>query len=131
MFVVHLTYLVPLDQVDEALEAHRHFLDEHFAAGVFVAAGPKVPRDGGVIVATNVDRAQLGAILARGESAGLFRANIDPLRLYVTLSGMGYYIVSNRFTLAATLGRDFSASAERAEMVQLNTEMLLAYLMRK
>lgn len=75
--------------------------------------------------------ATLGAILARGESAGLFRANIDPLRLYVTLSGMGYYIVSNRFTLAATLGRDFSASAERAEMVQLNTEMLLAYLMRK
>jgi AcrR family transcriptional regulator len=75
--------------------------------------------------------ATLGTILARGESAGLFRANIDPLRLYVTLSGMGYYIVSNRFTLAATLGRDFSASAERAEMVQLNTEMLLAYLMRK
>jgi len=75
--------------------------------------------------------ASLGSILARGESAGLFRPNIDPLRLYVTLSGMGYYIVSNRFTLAATFGRDFSASAERAEMIRLNTEMLLAYLMRK
>jgi AcrR family transcriptional regulator len=75
--------------------------------------------------------ATLGAILARGESAGLFRTNVDPLRLYVTLSGMGYYIVSNRFTLAATLGRDFSTPAERAEMIQLNTEMLLAFLMRK
>jgi AcrR family transcriptional regulator len=75
--------------------------------------------------------ATLGAILARGESAGLFRSNIDPLRLYVTLSGMGYYIVSNRFTLASTLGRDFSTPAERAEMIQLNTEMLLAFLMRK
>ena len=75
--------------------------------------------------------ATLAAILARGESAGLFRANIDPLRLYVTVSGMGYYIVSNRFTLAATLGRDFSSNAERAEIIQLNTEMLLAYLMRK
>jgi AcrR family transcriptional regulator len=75
--------------------------------------------------------ATLGAILTRGESAGLFRSNVDPLRLYVTLSGMGYYIVSNRFTLAATLGRDFSTSAERAEIIQLNTEMLLAFLMRK
>lgn len=65
MFIVHLTYLVPLDAVDQALDAHRRFLDEHFAAGTFVAAGPKVPRDGGVIVATNVDRAQLDAILAR------------------------------------------------------------------
>ncbi|MFC5430412.1 TetR family transcriptional regulator [Paraburkholderia denitrificans] len=75
--------------------------------------------------------ATLGAILARGESAGLFRSNLDPLRVYVTLSGMGYYIVSNRFTLAATLGRDFSTPTERAEMVRLNTEMLLAFLMRK
>jgi AcrR family transcriptional regulator len=75
--------------------------------------------------------ATLGAILTRGESAGLFRSNVDPLRLYVTLSGMGYYIVSNRFSLAATLGRDFSTSAERAEIIQLNTEMLLAFLMRK
>ncbi|TAM07476.1 MAG: TetR/AcrR family transcriptional regulator [Paraburkholderia sp.] len=75
--------------------------------------------------------ATLGAILTRGESAGLFRSNLDPLRVYVTLSGMGYYIVSNRYTLAATLGRDFNTPAERAEMVQLNTEMLLAFLMRK
>jgi AcrR family transcriptional regulator len=75
--------------------------------------------------------ATLSAILARGEAAGLFRPNLDPLRVYVTVSGMGYYIVSNRYTLAATLGRDFSVGAERAEMIQLNTEMLLAFLMRK
>ncbi|MEJ8795748.1 TetR/AcrR family transcriptional regulator [Trinickia caryophylli] len=75
--------------------------------------------------------ATLSAILERGQRAGLFRANIDPLRFYVTLSGLGYYIVSNRCTLQATLGRDFSAPAERSEMVQMNTELLLAYLMRK
>ena len=75
--------------------------------------------------------ATLGTILSRGEAAGLFRPNVDPLRLYVTLSGMGYYIVSNRHTLAATLGRDFGTSDERAQMMQLNTEMLLAYLMRR
>jgi len=64
MYIVSLTYLASLDAVDDVLEAHRQFLDEHFAAGIFVAAGPKVPRDGGVIIATNVDRAQLDAILA-------------------------------------------------------------------
>ena len=75
--------------------------------------------------------ATLSSILDRGQRAGLFRANVDPLRLYVTLSGLGYYIVSNRFTLEASLGRDFSSASERAEMVRLNTELLLAYLMRK
>ena len=75
--------------------------------------------------------ATLGGILERGQRAGLFRTNVDPLRFYVTLSGMGYYIVSNRYTLEATLARDFSAPAERSEVVQMNTELLLAYLLRR
>lgn len=75
--------------------------------------------------------ATLSSILERGQKAGLFRANVDPLRFYVTLSGLGYYMVSNRFTLQATLGRDFSASAERSDLVRMNTELLLAYLMQR
>ncbi|AFJ86484.1 TetR/AcrR family transcriptional regulator [Burkholderia vietnamiensis] len=75
--------------------------------------------------------ATLGNVLTRGQKAGLFRNDVDPLRFYVTLSGLGYYIVSNRFTLAATLGRDFSDTDERAEMVRMNTEVLLAYLLRR
>ncbi|PCE31930.1 TetR family transcriptional regulator [Burkholderia ubonensis] len=73
----------------------------------------------------------LGNVLTRGQKAGLFRSDVDPLRFYVTLSGLGYYIVSNRFTLAATLGRDFSAPDERDEVVRMNTELLLAYLLRR
>ncbi|ACA91509.1 HTH-type transcriptional repressor NicS [Burkholderia cenocepacia] len=75
--------------------------------------------------------AKLGNVLMRGQKAGLFRGDVDPLRFYVTLSGLGYYIVSNRFTLAATLGRDFTDTDERAEMVRMNTEVLLAYLLRR
>lgn len=75
--------------------------------------------------------AKLGSVLTRGQKAGLFRTDVDPLRFYVTLSGLGYYIVSNRFTLAATLGRDFTDADERAEMVRMNTEVLLAYLLRR
>ncbi|VWC45773.1 TetR family transcriptional regulator [Burkholderia lata] len=74
---------------------------------------------------------KLGNVLTRGQKAGLFRTDVDPLRFYVTLSGLGYYIVSNRFTLAATLGRDFTDADERAEMVRMNTEVLLAYLLRR
>jgi len=75
--------------------------------------------------------AKLAKILERGQQAGLFRNNVDPLRFYITLSGLGYYIVSNRFTLEATFGLDFSADAERDEIIKMNTELLLAYLMRR
>ncbi len=64
MYVIHLRYTRPLNEIDDALDAHRVFLDRYFAAGVFVMAGPKVPRDGGVIVASGIERERLDAILA-------------------------------------------------------------------
>jgi uncharacterized protein YciI len=45
MYVINLIYTASLERVDDALEAHRAFLTRHFESGVFVAAGPKVPRD--------------------------------------------------------------------------------------
>lgn len=64
MYIVSLTYTAALERIDDALPAHRTWLDAQFAAGNFVAAGPKVPRDGGVILASNMERARLDALLA-------------------------------------------------------------------
>ncbi len=64
MYVIDLIYTASLDRIDDALEAHRAFLARQFEAGVFVAAGPKVPRDGGIILAVRVERDKLDEILA-------------------------------------------------------------------
>jgi AcrR family transcriptional regulator len=73
----------------------------------------------------------LASILKRGAEAGVFRAGVDPLRFYVTLSALGYYVLSNRYTLAAILGRDFTEPEERAEVLKLSTDMVLCYLRAK
>ncbi|CAB3785621.1 TetR/AcrR family transcriptional regulator [Pararobbsia alpina] len=73
----------------------------------------------------------LASILMRGAEAGVFRADVDPLRFYVTLSALGYYVLSNRYTLAAILGRDFTEPEERVEVLKLSTEMVLCYLRSK
>ncbi|AXE91202.1 YciI family protein [Paraburkholderia sp. DD10] len=64
MYVINLIYTAPLERIDDALEAHRAFLTKHFDAGVFVAAGPKMPRDGGIILAVRIERDKLDEILA-------------------------------------------------------------------
>jgi uncharacterized protein YciI len=64
MYVINVVYTAPLDRVDDALDAHRAFLAEQFEAGIFVAAGPKVPRDGGIILAVRIERDRLERILA-------------------------------------------------------------------
>lgn len=70
----------------------------------------------------------LADILQRGAQAGDFRADVDAMRFYLSVSALGYYVVSNRHTLAATLGRDFGAPDEHRQVVDQNMEMLLAYL---
>lgn len=50
MYVVELSYTKPMSDVDVHLDAHRAFLDEHYARGVFLLSGPKEPRTGGIIV---------------------------------------------------------------------------------
>lgn len=63
MFIISVTYQTPLEVVDSHLPAHIAFLDRHFAAGTFIAAGRKVPRTGGMIMARNVTWIELEAII--------------------------------------------------------------------
>ncbi|MEU8590892.1 YciI family protein [Streptomyces sp. NPDC048664] len=64
MFILELTYIAPLERVDAALADHVAWLEEQYEAGVFIASGRKVPRDGGVIVAVGEDRAAVEALAA-------------------------------------------------------------------
>ena len=63
MFVIELTYKVDLSEIDAAMKPHVAWLQRHYADGTFIASGRKVPRDGGIILATSSDRAALEAIL--------------------------------------------------------------------
>ena len=56
MFVIELTYKVPLTEIDANMTAHVKFLKKHYAAGTFVMSGRKIPRDGG-------DRERMEAII--------------------------------------------------------------------
>ncbi|CAG2160381.1 YciI family protein [Cupriavidus numazuensis] len=64
MFVVLLHYLQPLQVIETHLKEHRNYLDQHYAAGHFVASGPQVPRVGGVILVRGLSREQLDLVLA-------------------------------------------------------------------
>lgn len=63
MFIIELTYKVPLEQVDQHLEAHINYLNEQYNNDVFLASGKKVPRTGGIILSALGDKTALLAIL--------------------------------------------------------------------
>ena len=51
MFVISLNYIVPLEELDQYMEAHVKYLKKYYAADVFIMSGRKVPRTGGIIIA--------------------------------------------------------------------------------
>jgi uncharacterized protein YciI len=65
MFVVLLTYLAPVSEIDARLADHVRFLDAGYADGLFLASGRQTPRTGGVILARAASRAALETALAK------------------------------------------------------------------
>lgn len=63
MFVIELTYTAALSEIDKAMKAHMAYLDAQYAAGRFVLSGRKVPREGGVILATGGSKAEVEALV--------------------------------------------------------------------
>jgi AcrR family transcriptional regulator len=48
----------------------------------------------------------LAAILAEGARQKVFRRDLDVKKVYLTLAALGYFYLSNRFTLSSFLGAD-------------------------
>lgn len=65
MFVVLLTYVKPLPEVDRHMRAHMKFLEQQYAAKTFLASGRQVPRTGGVILARSPSKAALVELMQR------------------------------------------------------------------
>ena len=65
MFIIQLTFKVPLVEVDKYVQSHRDFLDNYYKQGLLILSGPLKPRTGGIIIAAIKDRARVEAIFAQ------------------------------------------------------------------
>lgn len=62
-FVISIEYTKPMSEVELHLAAHQSFLNEAYSKGIFLISGRKVPRTGGVIIATAESRSVLDALI--------------------------------------------------------------------
>ena len=67
-------------------------------------------------------------ILRRGVQEGAFRDGIDPVELYISIAGLGYFYLSNRFTLSVIFDRDLEQPDLLGRWRTLIVDMVLAYL---
>lgn len=89
MLIIELTYKKSLAIVDSLLDEHKRFLAKYYAQGIFIASGPKNPRDGGVILALS-DKEEIFNILQedpffREEVADYVIIQFEPTKVNQTI----------------------------------------------
>jgi AcrR family transcriptional regulator len=72
--------------------------------------------------------ATLRGLLERGVRKGQFRRGVDPVQLYISIAGLGYFYLSNRHTLSTIFERDLLAARNKSERLKHMTELVLGYL---
>lgn len=59
MYIIILTYLKGLDEIEKHLAEHRAYLDRYYASGNFIVSGRQEPRIGGIILCKANSREQV------------------------------------------------------------------------
>ena len=66
-------------------------------------------------------------ILKRGHEDGVFRADVDPASIYLTLASLCYHYLSNQYTLEVALGVDLGSEESRTQWLAHITALLTAF----
>ncbi|MEI7494652.1 MAG: TetR/AcrR family transcriptional regulator [Betaproteobacteria bacterium] len=68
------------------------------------------------------------SVLDKGASQKVFKKDVDPAQLYITIAGLSYFYLSNQYTLSAIFGRNLLAPSARKERLAHMTDVVLSYL---
>jgi len=67
-------------------------------------------------------------LLDRGSREGRFRSDVDPVQIYITIAALGYFYLSNRYTLSRFLDRDLMAEENRNAWLAHITEVVMNHI---
>lgn len=103
------------------LDANRDFValltDENLHRARHMRKSPDLPRMHSPLIA------MIEETLNRGADAGDFRKDVDPLQLYISIAGLGFFYFNNMHTLSSIFDRKLNdkdeIAARRAHVVDL------------
>jgi uncharacterized protein YciI len=65
-FIIEIIYIVPLEEIEKTTLEHRAFLRTLYDRNLILMSGPKVPRNGGIVV-TRADSIEQAEILFKDD----------------------------------------------------------------
>ena len=72
----------------------------------------------------------LSRVIARGQAAGVFRADVDPVEVHKAIAALGIFNVANQYTFGAIFQREMGRKGDVARRRGMVTDLILSYLTR-
>jgi hypothetical protein len=92
-------------------------MNENILNGAYVTRSKAIPRLNVPIIDATRD------LLVRGQRDGIFRRDLDPIELHMSISALSFYNVSNRTTFSTIFKRDMisprALAARRAQVIDI------------
>jgi uncharacterized protein YciI len=95
MFIVLLTYQKPLAEIDRLMSRHVAWLKGHYASGLFIASGRRVPRSGGVILARSGDAEALRTAMAMDPFIAHGAATFEIIEFTPSMTALGAEVLKS------------------------------------
>jgi len=73
----------------------------------------------------------LEQVIKRGQELGHFRPDIDCQKLYIAMTALGYFYVSNRYTFSAFLNTDLMATDSTEDWARYISDLILHRILKK
>lgn len=100
----------------------RLIMVENIHKGQHIAQMPEIQPMNSRVIETVSD------ICKRGIAAGVIRKDINPMEIYLTIAGISFFNVSNRYTVEKIFGYDATAPANYEARKQCLIDMILRYV---
>ena len=128
-----LEHLEPVDAIRRIVEfTYQYYLTHQYFVRIVVAenqAKGRHFRKSKAMRTLNrpiIDR--LLRVIARGQAAGLFRHDVDPVEIHKAIAALGMFNVANRYTFGAIFQREMGAKGDVAQRCDVVADIILSYL---
>lgn len=130
---LHISQYDPIEAVDRVIRfTFRHFLANPWFPRLLSVENLQNARF--VKQITDLDQirspivGELNEIVKRGHAEGIFRTDVDPIQLYISIISLCYFYVSNMQTLSVVFGKDLSQFALIQDREAQAVQMVVDYL---
>ena len=99
----------------------RLVMNENIHNGAYIGKVESIKTRNRTVIAT------MRKLLDRGVAAGVFRPDIDPIELHMTISALCFFNVSNRYTFSRIFDRDMTSPAAVISRREVVTDTIMRW----